>query len=96
MQRLALSVGESGEGFFRDGGTRGGEEVGKTRGDARTEERTAASHCPYGAEHVVLVVVLEHVAAGAHSGETETSSSNMVTKDTEARIGGKDTPGSLY
>ena len=68
------------------------------RGDAGAEDRPAASHSPYGAEHADLVVVLQDVAprAGAHSGEDR----GVVLKhgdhqDAGARVLTEDTPPTL-
>src|SRR5215208_3370550 len=72
VQHLTLAVGESGERFSGDGRTLGGEEVSEARSDARPEDRAAAPHRAYGAEHVVLIIILEDVSSRprAHPWET--------------------------
>src|SRR5215204_2327025 len=57
VQHLTLAVGESRERFSGNSRTVDGEEVSEARGDARSEDR-AAPHRAYGAEHVILFVVL--------------------------------------
>src|SRR5215212_4157573 len=65
VQHLTLAVGQSGERFSWYSRTVGSEEVSEARGDARSEDRTAAPHRAYGAKHIILVVVLEYVSSRA-------------------------------
>src|SRR5215208_2741704 len=58
MQHLTLAVGESRERFSGNSRTVGGEEVCEARGVVKAEAPTAAPHRAYGAEHVILFVVL--------------------------------------
>src|SRR5215207_10097935 len=58
VQHFTLAVGESRERFSGNSRTVDGEEVSEAGGDARSEDRAAAPHRAYGAEHVILFVVL--------------------------------------
>src|SRR5215203_6885953 len=99
VQHLTLAVGESRERFSGNSRTVGGEEVSEARGDARSEDRTAAPHRAYGAEHVILFVVLEDVSsrARAHGGEDRgVVLEHGDDEDADTRVCREHAPGGLY